>query len=546
VIAGSATRGTNNSSKGKIMARPSNKSVRKAARKRTRAKLTRNDKATEHLDHFTFNLSGNTRREEMEGRRYIVAPMVMMTEGVHHGSEGPLFYSGDVLGHTPAVWNSKPIVVYHPTINGQGVSACSKEVFESSKVGVIMNATFDGRLKAEAWIEEERLSVVDKGEDIRHALNTSTPMEVSTGVFTHTDGTPGEWNGETFNASVMSTGPDHLAFLPDQIGACSVADGAGLCVNSEGRLDMPELIRLASNAANESISRVFAAVTANGSMSFDQTQQSLRTAIYKRLGYDENSDAGPWVWIADVYATEFIYELAGQFYRLSYTTGESGVALSPDEPVEVMRQTNYVPVQPVIANSEKDVDMKDLVDKLIANTASGWTEKDRASLMTFSETQLKGLVANAEATPAADEDEDETPATPPAATPEPATAPATPEPNANAAPVTPQTTEQYIANAPPAIREMLSEGLTANNHIRTGLIKTITANEGNTFSPEALAEFSLGQLQAMAKLAAPTGNAVPDGSPQPAFSYAGANAGDAPTGNEEVVEPIATNKWEDD
>ena len=38
------------------------------------------------LQHIVLNLSPKMRRETMEGRDYLVVPMVMLTEGVHAGS----------------------------------------------------------------------------------------------------------------------------------------------------------------------------------------------------------------------------------------------------------------------------------------------------------------------------------------------------------------------------------------------------------------------------------------------------------------------------
>src|SRR5690606_1872073 len=67
------------------------------------------------LLHITFNLKKTPVRFEMlEGRQHLVVPMVMLTEGVHCGSQGCLFYPEEELAKVPAVWNYKPIVVYHP------------------------------------------------------------------------------------------------------------------------------------------------------------------------------------------------------------------------------------------------------------------------------------------------------------------------------------------------------------------------------------------------------------------------------------------------
>lgn len=181
---------------------------------------------------FTLNTSKNlVRNEELQGRKYIAVPMVMLTEGVHRGSNGKLLYLAEDLGKTPAVWNMKPVVVYHPTRNGQGVSATEPEVAEKYRIGMIMNTDFDelGRLTAEAWIEEDLANKVD--DRIMPAIENEDMMELSTGVFVDQEGPPGDFEGMPYDAIARNYRPDHLAVLPDQIGACSIEKGAGFIRN---------------------------------------------------------------------------------------------------------------------------------------------------------------------------------------------------------------------------------------------------------------------------------------------------------------------------
>ena len=182
---------------------------------------------------ITVNFTPSVRHDTMEGRPYLVVPMVMLTEGVHTGSNGAIFYPAEELAKTSQVWNHKPIVVYHPQFQGKAVSACDPDILTNRKVGVVMNTSFsDGKLKAEAWLEEERLKAVDVR--VLEALEQGTPMELSTGLFSANTYTDGEWEGEAYEAVARGYGPDHLALLPDKVGACSLADGAGLMVNREG------------------------------------------------------------------------------------------------------------------------------------------------------------------------------------------------------------------------------------------------------------------------------------------------------------------------
>lgn len=171
--------------------------------------------------------------QKLEGRDHFVVPTVMITEGVHAGSNGPLFYSAEVLAASAPLWNGKPIVVYHPSMQFSNGSAGDPAVFNQQKIGTIFNARMDGkRLLADAWIDAERVQVVDAR--VLNTIRAAQLMEVSTGLFhTPTQGN-GVFNGKPYSAVVTNVVPDHLAILPDQLGACSIADGAGLCRNDSG------------------------------------------------------------------------------------------------------------------------------------------------------------------------------------------------------------------------------------------------------------------------------------------------------------------------
>jgi hypothetical protein len=189
------------------------------------------------FEQITTNIGKLVRRERMAGRDYDVAPMVMITEGVHNGSGGPLLYTAEELEKFPAAWNHKPIVVYHPQRNGTPVSACDPDVITRNGIGVVMNTHYKpgtdktpGKLHAEAWIEVGRADVVDKR--VVEAIQNNATMELSTGLYTDNESTRGEWRGESYTAIAKNYRPDHLALLPDQVGSCSRAKGAGFLRNN--------------------------------------------------------------------------------------------------------------------------------------------------------------------------------------------------------------------------------------------------------------------------------------------------------------------------
>lgn len=187
---------------------------------------------------MTANLASVPTYQILEGRKYLVIPTVMITEGVHAGSNGPLYYPAAELAKIPAVWNHKPTVVYHPTANGAPISACEPAVISRRKVGLIMNTKWEpgkkgnpGKLKAEVWLDTERADAVD--DRVMKAVLNGEMVEVSTGLFTDNEHVDGMWKKTPYTSIARNYRPDHLAILPDQKGACSIADGAGLNRNAK-------------------------------------------------------------------------------------------------------------------------------------------------------------------------------------------------------------------------------------------------------------------------------------------------------------------------
>ena len=98
------------------------------------------------------------RREVMEDRVHLVAPVVILTEGVHHGSGGPLYYPAEELAKFPQAWNGIPLPVFHPTDEaGNPVISNSPEVIQAQSVGRLFNVFYDAHakaLKGELWVDE--------------------------------------------------------------------------------------------------------------------------------------------------------------------------------------------------------------------------------------------------------------------------------------------------------------------------------------------------------------------------------------------------------
>jgi len=168
-----------------------------------------------------------------EGEKHLVVPVVMMVEGVHNGSHGPLFHPATELGKFPEVWNGIPVIVRHPQKNGMYVSANSPDIVDEQVIGRVYNTRMeDGKLKADVWINENK--AIKVYPEILGYLHSGKPIDVSVGVFTEDELTPGEWNGEQYIGIAKNHRPDHLALLPNEKGACSLEDGCGLGINKKG------------------------------------------------------------------------------------------------------------------------------------------------------------------------------------------------------------------------------------------------------------------------------------------------------------------------
>lgn len=185
------------------------------------------------IQHFASNRIGKVLRKTLNGKEYLVVPMRMIVPGVLNGSAGPILYTKNELEKNFQAWNGMPLVVYHPKdSDGKPISARSPDVLNAQGIGFIFNTSVDsGNLDAEAWIDIEAANRVD--QRILPTITANQKMELSTGLFHRPvkaeDGAV--FNGKPYEHKASDIIPDHLAFLPDQKGACSLTDGCGVLVN---------------------------------------------------------------------------------------------------------------------------------------------------------------------------------------------------------------------------------------------------------------------------------------------------------------------------
>lgn len=169
---------------------------------------------------------GVAKKRTLHGREYLVAPMTLIVPGVLNGSQGALYYPPEEVSKHPEIWNHKPITLNHPP-----KGANDPDILNQTQLGFLLNARFEGgKLVADGWFDVFRVAQVDKR--ILANLSDGKPIELSTGLAVDMDPVQnGDFQGKPYSAIARNYRPDHLAILPDAVGACSLKDGCGVLVN---------------------------------------------------------------------------------------------------------------------------------------------------------------------------------------------------------------------------------------------------------------------------------------------------------------------------
>lgn len=468
-------------------------SAKKAATAKAKRLLKQTTKnSASDLQHVIMNIAkANVRYDEMEGREYLVVPCISIVEGVHDGSNGPLYYPAEELAKTPQAWNAKPVVVYHPEINGVGVSACDPVIMSTRKIGLMMNTEYDEDtgLKHEIWLDVEKCAKVDGR--ILEAVENHEIMECSTGLFTDNDETEGEWNGEPYYAIARNYRPDHLALLPDRLGACSIEDGAGfLRVNAaDDDFTVSEWIHVVYRDGTLYVNGEQQEDCVINLSDFQQQEQSydeIRTQLSNKL-YETKEDA----WVTDVYDAYFIYSMGGKYYRQKYSIKKDVVSFDGIAE-QVVRVTDYKLAtsntdnsgETIMTEEERKAKQKaDLIDRIIGNEHSMFEEEDRSFLATCEISALEKMNVKA----------------PEVKKPDPAPVDA---PEVNDKPAKPKTMDEYIAEAPPEMQAVLRNGVASHQAEVNRLVNTILANEDkNTFTEAQLKAMPVENLRSIARFA---------------------------------------------
>jgi hypothetical protein len=438
------------------------------------------------------NLSSySVRLTKFENRDHIVVPVVMLTEGVHNGSGGALYYPAEEISKFPAAWDGRPVPVLHPQDDdGTPISCNSPDVLEGRNVGRVFNTRFaGGKLTAQLWLDVAKLEEVDK--ELLQRINAREPIEVSTGLFLEVENQSGEWNGEKYDGIARDFRPDHLALLPIGAGACSLKDGCGIRVNT-APLDFQQMWqRLVSNAAP----------------SFGQISNLIQSALRaKRPSPDANPGEGSYFWLEEVWPEHFIYTEESpkktSYYKQSYKLNEDQTdVIFEGQKIPVKLERTYVEITKNEGgnNVDKKEKIKFLIDNGCQCNAEQLDKVEDAVLDNMAKTIQNQLAANKETADklAANEVKTKELEAEIAKLKE-----AKPTDNQQQ---TPKTLEELVALASPELQGALNRAVARDRKLKADLVDQLAANQ-KAFTKEELEGKTLEELEKLAALAQTKGD----------------------------------------
>ena len=487
-------------------------------------------KTNMHINSTITNVQ--SRPAQWLGKDYMVVPVIMAVEGVHNGSAGPMFYPANELQSSSEHWVGVPVTVQHPK-DDKGQFTMAVNVPEVI-IGHIQESLWDGKLRAEAWIDVEKAN--DISTEIMTIIRGNGQLEVSTGLLSEDEIIKGDWKGEAYEAIVRDIIPDHLALLPGEKGACSWTDGCGVRANEGGGEKMLfkgfDLSELKDAKGKDIPLNILSAYTAN-----EISHGDVRQQIQSEINAKDNQNQ--YHFVRDVFDKFFIYskEQEGQklqLFKQGYNLAANDEVEMVGDVIEVIEKTDYINVNVKKEDLKMDNKKKEvLIEKvkaLITNEKSSYADEDQKWLEEMEEGQLDKLIANVGIT----EDAEKSLVT---AAVEKAFDEAIhsgevikvekKDPDKKK----PPTVDDFIANAPAEMQDVLQSGLDMHRDKKVALVGQILTNEQNKFTKEELEVKGVGELMNIAALI-PLQKVEDDN----VASYAANSAGDPGASKEEPME----------
>ena len=434
-----------------------------------------------------------------EGRPHIVAPVVILTEGVHIGSAGRVFYTKEELKRNAQTWAGRPLPVYHPVDGGNNISCNDPGVIEKNSVGQIFNTKYEDnppRIVGELWIDVEKANKVD--QRVLQELSDGR-LEVSTGMWFELTEQSGVWNTEEYDFIASNFQPDHVALLPGGKGACSFEDGCGAPRTNEQKTSLWDSIKAWFQGPGRS------------AMAFnEQSHDQIAMKIQNLLDGLTDTQNGVYVWLEAVYDKYLIYAYAQdseqtKYYTLTYTVdSDDNVSIADQETKkEVVKKIKWETVNGNMLNdngdnnTEENMDRKKLIAGLIACANCVFEESDRPYLEGLSDEKLAKIEEQRVKLNESNKGDSSEglPGNPAPKVEGFNSAPSAP------APVPVNNINDWLKQVPQEMADLVRSSLNAANARKDFLVKQIGENPRNTFTTEELNAMKVNQLEGLASLA---------------------------------------------
>lgn len=165
-------------------------------------------------------LAANAHRDD----KSIVVPGVMALAGVMNRALLPR----EEIEKSVTAWNGIPLVLRHPMKDGVHVPMATPGA-NTVQIGYVTNVRLDGlKLRADYCFDSDALTRIPEGGALVTRLKSGQMLEQSTAYKHDFVSNTGIHNGRAYDGIQRNIEPDHVAILPDQLGACSIYDGCGV------------------------------------------------------------------------------------------------------------------------------------------------------------------------------------------------------------------------------------------------------------------------------------------------------------------------------
>ena len=330
-----------------------------------------------------------------------------------------MLYPGDQLAAGAATLEGKPAPAGHPkNSQGQFISALNGAVLASAWVGsYCRNARHEaGRTLVDIVVNEAQARAHPDGAKLVERLDAAIagtnadPIHVSTGLMANAINASGESMGKKYTRIATDLQYDHLAILLNERGAGTPADGVGMFLNAAGESELVEEVTVNTEPEDRRTRGLLGWIkrlignSDSYDMSFEQIAEGLRKLI--------PSDG----WIREVFTKSVIWvDNNNRLWRQDYHVGSDGVSLALlGEPVEVVRQVKYEPIESQGADTMKEtilaalnaagISVAGLDDSQLLAAYNSLQAKPAQDALTAANAKLAQLEANAKAADAAELD----------------------------------------------------------------------------------------------------------------------------------------------